>query len=300
MQKNYPFEVSTLKSSNVPVDTVRRGDVVRIADSDLDWLRDFYNENYDGQVIKPFSNRFAVSVLNDMPEATNRGDYILLLVRCIDGGKFIQVDMYQKSVGNRVIWTEVLDNSKPMKTIDGHFYMESYTICHESSISQYTYNVEGMDEAVTTYISDIVRYVIFFMQENLNNPEYVIQKTEVHTESTSKPGSKKKKKSVSKKTVRRTMYVPKRVVINEAKAIVSTKKTAENDVAKEQNEKRIYTGHIEEWTTRGHKRRVVHKDGTVDYVDVKPSVHKRNPKLMEKGTSTGVDIKLKQRKMTEV
>lgn len=295
MQNKKTFEMSLLKKSNVPLDAVQRGDVVKIADSDLDWLQKYYNENYDGSVANLFSNRFAVAVLNDIPGSEGRGDVFFFLVRAIDNGKYIQVDMYQKSVGDYVLWTEILDNSHPIERIDGNYHTESFTVVNQKSIAQHSEQTQQQEIAM--YVSDVVRYVVFFMQENLNNPEIVTRKTEVHTESSGKPANKKKKKSASKKTVRRTMYVPKRIVVNPTEPTVSTELSKESVDEKtgESKEKRSYTGHIEAWATRGHKRRIVHKDGTIDYVDVKPSVHKRNPKIMEKGNNAGVDIKLKPR-----
>ncbi|MBR2704441.1 MAG: hypothetical protein IKE91_03130 [Clostridia bacterium] len=288
MQKHFPFELTELKSSNVPMATVQRGDVVKIADSDLDFLRDFYNEHYDGQPITLFSNRFAIAVVNDIEGSPTKRDVMIFLVRAICDGKFIQVDMYQKTVGDRVLWTEVLDNSKPMKKVEQGYYMESYSVHREGGLMDYVTSEESF---VVTYISDVVHYVIFFMQKNLNNPQYVVKKTDTHVE----PGkpAKKGKKKPQKKTVRATTYVPKRITVTYD--ATETKPNAEEEGQKpdEEREKRIYTGHTEEWIARGHKRRIVSKDGTVRYVDVKPSVRKRNPKLMEKGLEHGHDIKLR-------
>lgn len=286
-KKQFPFNVDELKSSNVPLATVRRGDVVRIADSELDSLRDFYNDKYDGMPIELFSKRFAITVLNDMEGTKHLKDEIWLFVRALQDGKFIQVDMYQKSVGDRVLWTEVLDNSKPMLKVEGGFYMESYSVHRPGDLTGYAV---GMEEHITTYISDVVHYVLFFMQENLNNPEYVMKKTETHTEGSSKPTKGKKNKKSTKKTIRRTMYVPKHVTVRDDDA------DAPKAIDKQQNdsqEKRSYTGHTESWTSRGHKRRIVGKDGSVRYVDVKPSVHRRSPELLEKAQTKGVDIKLR-------
>lgn len=293
MQNKYPFELSSLKSSNVPMAAVQRGDVVRIADSDLDFLRDFYNENYDGQPIKLFSKRFAIAVVNDMPGTAFKSDVIFFLIRAIDDGDFIQVDMYQKSMGDRVLWTEVLDNSKPMCVVNGHLYMESYSIHLNGGIMDYK---TGMEESITTYISDVVHYVIFYMQENLNNPEYVTKKTESHSESSGKPAKKGKKKP-AKKIVRSTMYVPKRVTVKNDAVPIRPDDDDKSKTTDENREKRSYTGHTEEWKTRGHKRRLVSKDGTVRYVDVKPSVRRRDPKLMVKGQEKGIDIKLRPKRV---
>lgn len=288
MQKHFPFELTELKSSNVPMATVQRGDVVKIADSDLDFLRDFYNEHYDGQPMRLFSNRFAISVVNDIEGSPTKRDVMIFFVRAIRDGKFIQVDMYQKTVGDRVLWTEVLDNSKPMKKVEQGYYMESYSIHRDGGLFEYASPNEAF---VTTYISDVVRYVIFFMQENLNNPQYVVKKTNTHVE----PGkpAKKGKKKPQKKTTRSTTYVPKRITVLYDATETKPKAEEEEQKPDEEREKRIYTGHTEEWTARGHKRRIVSKDGTVRYVDVKPSVRKRNPKLMEKGLEHGHDIKLR-------
>ena len=170
MQSNYPFDVSLLKSSNVPMATVQKGDVVRIADSDLDFLQEFYNTRYDGNPIKPFASRFAIAIKNDMNGTEYKNDLILLYVRSLDNGTFIQVDMYQKSVGDRILWTEVLDNSKKMVVVDGHFFMESYSIHREGGLFEYA---RGNEKQITTYISDVVHYVLFFMQENPHKIEDV-------------------------------------------------------------------------------------------------------------------------------
>lgn len=288
-KKQFPFEPGELRSSNVPMATVQRGDIVRIADSDLDFLRDFYNEHYDGQPMMPFSKRFAIAVLNDIEGSSSKKDVIIFFVRSICDDKFIQVDMYQKSVGDRVLWTEVLDNSKPMKKVEEGFYMESYSVHREGGLMDYAVPNEAF---ITTYISDVVHYVLFFMQENLNNPEYVAKKTETHTESSGKPAKKGKKKPAKKQT-RVTTYVPKRITIKDDVSADVKSGTDEQSKQDAEREKRIYTGHTEEWTARGHKRRIVSKDGSVRYVDVKPSVRKRNPKLMKQGQEHGHDIKLR-------
>lgn len=290
MQSNYPFDVSLLKSSNVPMAKVQKGDVVRIADSDLDFLQEFYNTRYDGNPIKPFASRFAIAIKNDMNNTEYKNDLILLYVRSLDDGAFIQVDMYQKSVGDRILWTEVLDNSKVMEVVDGHFFMESYSIHREGGLYEYAH---GNEEQITTYISDVVHYVLFFMQENLENPEYVTKKVETHTETSGKPVKKGKKKP-AKKTVRSTMYVPKRIVSYEGAADTSKEQNSESSKV---DSKRIYTGHTEEWHTKGYKRRIQRKDGSIDYIDVKPSVRKRNPALLAKGQEKGRDIKLRSNKI---
>lgn len=288
-RKQFPFEFGELKSSNVPMATVQRGDIVRIADSDLDFLRDFYNDHFDGQPITLFSKRFAISVMNDIEGSPSKKDVIIFFVRSICDDKFIQVDMYQKSVGDRVLWTEVLDNSKPMKKVEEGFYMESYSVHREGDLMGY---VPLQESFVTTFISDVVHYVLFFMQENLNNPEYVARKTETHTENSGKHAKKGKKKP-AKKQSRVTTYVPKRITIKDDVTADVKPNTDEQSIPEGEREKRIYTGHTEEWTARGHKRRIVSKDGSVRYVDVKPSVRKRNPKLLKQGQEHGHDIKLR-------
>ena len=317
MQNKYPFELSALKSSNVPMATVLRGDVVKIADSDLDWLQSFYNENFDGNPIKLFSERFAVSVLNDIKDAPNKNEYFLFFVRAIDGGKFIQVDVYQKSVGNMVLWTEVLDNSKPMSVIDGHFHMESYSIHHDGGLLPHS---SDMASSITMYISDVVHYVIFYMQENINNPEYV---NKTVTTTTQTIGSKKNKKA-KKKLTRSTMYVPRRIVTNvdtattgaaqiaDISAVQSpsnvvqaagndtgtnTSSTGQPAVNKGLTTAHERTYHLEEWPTRGYKRTITHNDGTKEVINVPKSTHKRNPMLMKKSNGKeGVDIKLRPKK----
>lgn len=282
-KKQYPFELDELKSSNVPMATVQRGDIVRIADSDMDFLQDFYNKYYDGQPITLFSKRFAIALLNDIEGSPSKMDVAIFLVRSICDDKYVQVDMYQKSAGDQVLWTEVLDNAKPMKKVEDGFYMESYSIHHYGSLMGYEPSQESF---ISTYINDVVRYVLFFMQENMNNPEYVNKKTETRTENSGKPAKKGKKKSTKKQT-RVTTYVPKRIIVKDEAAVDKQIKPGKG------LEKRIYTGHTEQWTSRGHKRRIVSKDGTVKYVDVKSSIRKRNPKLMEKGQEHGHDIKLR-------
>ena len=297
MQKKYPFELSSLKSSNVPIAKVQKGDVVRIADSDLDYLRDFYNKYYDGKPFKLFSQMFAISVLNDVKGALLKKESIIFFVRSIDEGNFIQVDMFEKSLGDMVAWTVVIDNTHQKYTKDGKFYMETYAIEHNGPGLSNAPNT--VKERLTVYCSDVVQYVLFFMQENLNNPEYVTKKTEEHSEGSINPVKKKKKKNAKKKVVRSTIYVPKRIISENESTTDKASVTDGEEGNKDENkktEKRGYTGHIEEWKARGYKRRLVSKDGTVRYVDVKPSIRKRNPKLMAKGQEKGVDIKLRYNK----
>lgn len=284
-KKQYPFELDELKSSNVPMATVQRGDIVKIADSDLDFLQDFFNKHYDGQPMTLFSKRFAIALLNDIEGSPSKMDMAIFFVRSICDDKYVQVDMYQKSAGDQVLWTEVLDNTNPMKKIEDGFYMESYSIHRYGNLMGYEPSKESF---IATYINDVVRYVMFFMQENLNNPEYVIQKTETRTENSGKPAKKGKKKPAKKQT-RVTTYVPKRIIVKDEATTDSDKQIKPSEGL----EKRIYTGHTEKWTSRGHKRRIVSKDGTVRFVDVKPSVRKRNPKLMKLGQEHGHDIKLR-------
>ncbi|MBR2743888.1 MAG: hypothetical protein IKE01_01140 [Clostridia bacterium] len=201
----------------------------------------------------------------------------------------------------------MLNNSEPMKLNDGSWTRASYTIHYNDR-----YISEDMRDsnAFTTYVNCVVSYVLFFMQENIDNPEYVEKSTMTHTETESKATKKNGKKKNAKKKVRQTIYVPKCVVINTSVQTVDDGEKAETAIEDTANEatassaektatetgKRSYTGHTECWFTRGHKRRIVRKDGTVEYINVKPSIHVRDPNLLLKGMETGRDIKLRKRR----
>lgn len=307
MQEKIPFEFTELKSSNVPFAVVQRGDVVKIANSDLDSLEAFYRSKYDGMPLKLFSKQFAISILYDGMEEKLSNMVMCFLVRSIREGQFIQVDFYVKSKGDRVFWTEVIDNRSSSKSTDGSWFVKTYSVMTDSTL----FVENGNDsKQISSYISQVVTSVIFFMQENINKPKYVTKTTNVHTESSNKPNKKKGKKN-TKKTVRQTIYVPKCIIIgtdvqnveDDSKVIIQNNPddNAGNTIkdTTEGCEKRIYTGHTESWVARGHKRRIVHKDGTVEYINVKPAVHKRNPDLLAKGMERGRDIKLRTTNLEE-
>lgn len=310
MQEKIPFEFSELKSPNVSKAKMQQGDVVRIASSDLNYLEEFYTSRYDGTPLKMFAKQFSIAILNDSENAKSslmRNTFFWLFVRAIREGQFIQVDLFVDSLNDSVIWTEVLNNSDPVELLDGIWSRTSYTIHYND---RFISDDMRDSNAFTTYVNCVVSYVLFYMQENISNPEYVEKTTMMHTETVSKSTKKNGKKKNTKKKVRQTVYVPKCIVINTSAQSVDDGEEAETAIENTTDEttantagkstagtgKRTYTGHTECWFTRGHKRRIVRKDGTVEFINVKPSIHVRDPNLLLKGMEKGRDIKLRKRR----
>lgn len=280
MNEKYPF---TVKSFYVPREEVLRGDVVKIADSDLDWLRDFSNERNDGKPIHMFSNNFCIEILNDM-EGCSRNEKMLFYVRSLEDGNYIQVDMYRcVGAADMSIWTEVLDNSKVMDCVDGRYKMQSYTILHPmyGDVSKY------MIAELSTYISDVVHYVLMYMMYNIDNPEYVDVRTEMTT--TRKCGKEKKNR---KKLSRRKVYVPKKITVRSDKP----ERNEDDATGNQENTSTLVdrTYYCEKWKVREHERKVRHKDGSVTIIKIPEKWRKRNPKLLG-NNGEGIDYVLRKR-----
>ena len=226
-----------------------------------------------------FTNEFCIYIADDV-EWAKKGDYILLYVRALNGGAYLQVEMYKNDMKESV-WTEVLDNSKEMEIDEGgKRKMCSYTIFHP----EHGAIPDKIAREFASYIGDVVRYVMVYMNENMHNPEYVYETSEV--KNVKVQNGKKKTKS---KALRRKIYVPRRIVVKETRGCT---KQVQNGACKGDLKNREY--YMSQWKARSYVRRVKHKDGTVDLVTVSGSVRKRNPKLLEK-KSDGADYILKKR-----
>lgn len=276
----------TLKSPKVPLSEVEQCDVVSIKDSDLDWLRDNYNEHFDGNPLPLFSKKFTIKIFFDK-HTEDYGKKTFLFVRALDD-VYLQVDLYQSVLPTRSMWTEVIINEQLEQVSSGMFEFNACTAYDDEINPNPSAVPDNIKKESTTYINDITRYILFFMSMYADNREVVTR-----TKETKRKISNKKGKKAKATTTHRMVYVPKKVVkyVEPSRSVELSSKIAETDIpaisegqngnVKKQPESkstiRPYFGDIEEWPTRGYKRRHTRKDGTIVEVEVKPSVHRRNP-----------------------
>lgn len=277
-------------SANLAFKDIKGADVVEIYDEDLDWLRDFFNANYNGEQMPLFSKRFVIKV-----KAGNGA--MLLYVRYLDDDHY-QVDAYPSKDAERAMWTEIIQNTC-VRNADGKLVTVSYTVPwfakHKSSTAM----------ELVEYLQNVTKYVILYIYKNKDRVE---KKTVVM------PSSKKKKKGGGKsrsKSNEKTIYIPKKIVsvvikddaVNEesiAESIPKEEGTTAVEVTEstsnleESKSKREYNGYTEEWVSKAHTRRIKDKKtGEVRIIEVRASTKRRSQDLLNKGSEKQKRIILK-------
>lgn len=274
MYEECPFALKSTSVSKEDVDL--RCDVVKIESEWLNtWLCDFYNEHYCGEKIQPMSEHFCIKV----QDSITKDEKVWLYVRALDDGNFIQTDMYRKGEKNSVL--TIVFYNKGIDDGDGRFHLSTYAIDHP----EYGEMPEEIMKTYAPQITDAVFYVLFYIQENINNPEYVEETTEVRNVKV-----RNGKKKARNKVFRRKIYVPRRVVVRAT--AISTEST-QTTTRSNDTKKREYF--LSQWKVRAHIRRIVHKDGTVEYIKVNGTIRKRKPHLLERESAVEYVIKKKKK-----
>lgn len=277
-------------SANLAFKDIKGADVVEIYDEDLDWLRDFFNANYNGEQMPLFSKRFVIKV-----KAGNGA--MLLYVRYLDDDHY-QVDAYPSKDAERAMWTEIIQNTC-VRNADGKLVTVSYTVPwfakHKSSTAM----------ELVEYLQNVTKYVILYIYKNKDRVE---KKTVVM------PSSKKKKKGGGKsrsKSNEKTIYIPKKIVsvvikddaVNEESIAESIPKeegttavevTESTSNSEQSKSKREYNGYTEKWVSKAHTRRIKDKKtGEVRIIEVRASTKRRSQDLLNKGSEKQKRIILK-------
>ena len=277
-------------SANLAFKDIKGADVVEIYDEDLDWLRDFFNANYNGEQMPLFSKRFVIKV-----KAGNGA--MLLYVRYLDDDHY-QVDAYPSKDAERAMWTEIIQNTC-VRNADGKLVTVSYTVPwfakHKSSTAM----------ELVEYLQNVTKYVILYIYKNKDRVE---KKTVVM------PSSKKKKKGGGKsrsKSNEKTIYIPKKIVsvvikddavnaesiaesIPKEEGTTAVEVTESTSNLEESKSKREYNGYTEEWVSKAHTRRIKDKKtGEVRIIEVRASTKRRSQDLLNKGSEKQKRIILK-------